>query len=442
MQQVTVTLALSNIRTDGGTQPRASLDLMYVADLAQSIENGASIPPITVFYDGTDYWLADGFHRYHASQQLNQTNIHVDIKQGTRRDAVLYSVGANATHGLRRTNGDKRRSVETLLKDAEWSKWSNREIARKCAVDEWTVRKYKDELSAGVPQIDTNRLVERNGTIYTMNAANIGHTTSDIIHHTTTLEDTFPGWKLTREVPNEDTATRHKESIESNKQEDAIEDIEEMTEEDRYHLACDTGTLDYYYDDLRRDAILRDKEERTTAKSATLAALQSSESNEWYTPTSYVDAARELMGCIDVDPASCDLANQTIKAARYYTKEDNGLMQSWQGKVWLNPPYGVDSGISNQEVWSHQLIERYKAGLVSEAVLLVNANTEAKWFQPLYEYLICFTNHRIRFYNIDGISSQPTQGNALIYLGNNKQRFVEIFSQFGVVVRSVKTNAI
>lgn len=146
------------------------------------------------------------------------------------------------------------------------------------------------------------------------------------------------------------------------------------------------------------------------------------------------------MGGIDVDPASCELANQTVKASRYYTKQDNGLMQSWAGRVWLNPPYGVENGVSNQDTWANQLIERYEAGLVSEAVLLVNANTEAKWFQPLYKYLICLTNHRIRFYNADGTSSQPTQGNALVYLGKQKRRFIEIFSQFGEVVRRANAN--
>lgn len=198
--------------------------------------------------------------------------------------------------------------------------------------------------------------------------------------------------------------------------------------------------LDRFGDVLAHQDEGEQREEVTTAKSAILTALQSSESNEWYTPHLYVDAARELMGDIDIDPASCELANQVIRATCYYTKEDNGLMQSWQGRVWLNPPYGVDSGVSNQEVWSRQLIERYKAGLVSEAVLLVNANTEAKWFQPLYEYLICFTNHRIRFYNGDGISSQPTQGNALVYLGKQKRRFIEIFSRFGEVVRRASAN--
>lgn len=209
---------------------------------------------------------------------------------------------------------------------------------------------------------------------------------------------------------------------------------EEETEEDRYITAVDTGTLDYYYADLRRGAILRDEEERAQRRGVP-AALLSSESNEWYTPARYIDAARELMERIDLDPASNAFANQVVQATSYYDIDTNGLEQPWRGRVWLNPPYGFTDGKSNQEVWTHRLIEQFKAGITTEAVLLVNANTEAKWFQPLYNYLICFTNHRIRFYNTSGESSQPTQGNALVYFGKQGQRFIELFCSFGAVVR-------
>lgn len=167
------------------------------------------------------------------------------------------------------------------------------------------------------------------------------------------------------------------------------------------------------------------------------AALLSSESNEWYTPSQYVEAARELMGGIDVDPASNAFANEKVQAATYYDIETNGLNQQWIGRVWLNPPYGRDGGDSNQEIWTRQLIEQFAFGFVTEAVLLVNANTEAKWFQPLYSHPICFTDHRIRFYTREGVPTQPTQGNAFIYFGSNIEKFAEIFSQFGPVVRRI-----
>lgn len=125
---------IPTIRIDGGTQSRASLYQNVVDDYASAMGDGTSFPPVVVFYDGTDHWLADGFHRYHAHVKLGLAEIDADVRQGTRRDAILYSVGANESHGLRRTNEDKRRAVLTLLNDAEWAKWSDREIAKVCAV--------------------------------------------------------------------------------------------------------------------------------------------------------------------------------------------------------------------------------------------------------------------------------------------------------------------
>jgi hypothetical protein len=96
-----------------------------------------------------------------------------DIRQGTRRDAVLFSVGANATHGLRRTNEDKRRSVMTLLNDPEWARWSDREIARQCGVDNSFVSRLRPK-RASVDQQQIERTVTRSGATYTMNTSRIG----------------------------------------------------------------------------------------------------------------------------------------------------------------------------------------------------------------------------------------------------------------------------
>lgn len=163
----------------------------------------------------------------------------------------------------------------------------------------------------------------------------------------------------------------------------------------------------------------------------------SSASNEWYTPAEYVNAAREVMGAIDLDPASNALANETVQADYFYTEADDGLAQEWRGRVFLNPPYGVTDGKSNAGVWARKLIAEYDAGHVNEAVLLVNANTERKWFAPLWNFPICFTSDRIKFYTPDGIGAQPIDGNALVYLGANVRGFADVFRQFGPVVVEV-----
>jgi len=159
-------IPLSQIRIDGGTQPRAGLNPETIEDYVAAMVEGAVFPSVTVYFDGENYWLADGFHRVAAAKQAAKVEIEADIKQGTRRDAVLHSVGANATHGLRRTNEDKRRAVVTLLSDQEWSHWSNREIARRCQVVEGLVRRVKAELaglSAYSTQADSTSLAQKCG---------------------------------------------------------------------------------------------------------------------------------------------------------------------------------------------------------------------------------------------------------------------------------------
>ncbi|MGI8553471.1 MAG: DNA N-6-adenine-methyltransferase [Dehalococcoidia bacterium] len=163
--------------------------------------------------------------------------------------------------------------------------------------------------------------------------------------------------------------------------------------------------------------------------------LHSSESADWYTPAESVNAARTLMGGIDLDPASCALANETVQAARYYTAEENGLRQPWYGRVWLNPPYGrTTDGRSNQGLWSTRLIAEYETGAVTEAVLLVNAATDTTWFRPLWRYWICLVYDRIEFDSPAGERNSPTHGSAFVYLGHQGERFRTIFEPFGRVV--------
>lgn len=128
------TLNIKIIRIDGGTQSRERIDEAVVAEYAAAIADGAQFPPVKVFFDGTDTYLADGFHRYFAHLKANKASIAAEIVNGTLRDAILYSCGANSMHGLRRTNEDKRKAVMLMLEDFEWSEWSDREIARQCGV--------------------------------------------------------------------------------------------------------------------------------------------------------------------------------------------------------------------------------------------------------------------------------------------------------------------
>lgn len=166
-------IAIGHIRDDGGTQSRARLDGDTIRDYAEAMLAGTEFPPVTLYYDGKDYWLADGFHRLDAARRAGVDSLGADVRQGTRRDAVLFSVGANSGHGLRRTNADKRRAVETLLSDEEWRNWSDHEIARKCAVGHDLVRKLRSELSLAF-NASERTYTTKHGTQATMKTSNIG----------------------------------------------------------------------------------------------------------------------------------------------------------------------------------------------------------------------------------------------------------------------------
>jgi phage N-6-adenine-methyltransferase len=173
----------------------------------------------------------------------------------------------------------------------------------------------------------------------------------------------------------------------------------------------------------------------------------SNESNEWYTESVYIEAARRTMGRIDLDPASCEEANRTVRASHFYTKEANGLDNTWHGCIWLNPPYGTTNNRSNTGIWISKLLREYYAGNIEQAVLLVNAQPDTRWFHQLFAFPICFTEGRVNFHSpkhhIDTAFSRPgsgpTHGSAFAYLGPNEQVFIDTFQQFGTIVKRVST---
>lgn len=149
--------------------------------------------------------------------------------------------------------------------------------------------------------------------------------------------------------------------------------------------------------------------------------------NEWYTPKEIIEAARETMESIDVDPASNEIAQKIVKAETYYTAETNGLDKTWNGNVWLNPPYASD------------LIGKFADKLVAEranyrqAVVLVNNATETEWFRKIVSVsaAVCFPKGRVKFYMPDGRTGAPLQGQAIIYIGDESDKFLEVFSKVG-----------
>jgi len=159
------------------------------------------------------------------------------------------------------------------------------------------------------------------------------------------------------------------------------------------------------------------------------------ESDEWYTPQEYIDAAREVMGEIDLDPASSELAQTVVRANVYLTRFDDGLRQvRWiHQRIWLNPPY------SNPAPWIEKLVREHQAGpYCTEAIVLVNNATETSWFQLLLEnFPVCLPARRLAFWRYDHANVGARQGQAFFYLGANADKFEQVFKRFGPILRRV-----
>jgi ParB family chromosome partitioning protein len=176
---------------------------------------------------------------------------------------------------------------------------------------------------------------------------------------------------------------------------------------------------------------------RTMERLAKVAHVaHNSGENEWYTPPDIIDAARLVMGGIDLDPASCETANANVMATQFFTMQDDGLSQEWRGRVWLNPPYAQP--LMSQ--FSDKLVEEWKSHRVESAIILTNNGTETAWGQKLLLHCaaVCFPRGRIRFIDKHGnASGAPLQGQAIFFFGDapDVTGFLEIFSKFGAVLQ-------
>lgn len=170
---------------------------------------------------------------------------------------------------------------------------------------------------------------------------------------------------------------------------------------------------------------------REAVKKAHVA--NNSGNNEWYTPSKYIELARSVMGSIDTDPATSEIANKTVRAAQIYTAEDDGRNKPWAGNVWMNPPYAQPL-ISD---FAEAITEKYLSGEIKQACILVNNATETQWFQRMLDAAtaVCFPRSRIKFVDPDGNpSGAPLQGQAILYMGKNVSKFKAVFSGEGGVL--------
>lgn len=152
---------------------------------------------------------------------------------------------------------------------------------------------------------------------------------------------------------------------------------------------------------------------------------------ENYTPEQVVNSVLDVLGTIDLDPASCEYAQKIVKAGEYFTENENGLNHSWYGNVFLNPPYQMPE-IRN---FTNKLIKELSN--INSAILLTNNNTDTKWFHKCARYaqVICFTTGRINFYTSEIAETQPTNGQTFFYFGENENKFIDVFSKHGMMMK-------
>lgn len=163
----------------------------------------------------------------------------------------------------------------------------------------------------------------------------------------------------------------------------------------------------------------------------------SHKSIEYYTPPKYIESVKKVLGAIDLDPATDLYPQQWIKARFFYVEKDDGLTKPWFGRVFVNPPYSMRNGKSNQMLWSQKLYESWISGEVSEAILLVKAALGYNWFEFLFEHFpVCFTRERISFLTKEKEMPAAKQANAFFYFFRNYDfsSFREEFEQYGRVV--------
>lgn len=157
---------------------------------------------------------------------------------------------------------------------------------------------------------------------------------------------------------------------------------------------------------------------------------QCSGKTEYYTPPFIIEAARSVMGGIDLDPASSAKANEAVKADRFYSEQESGLVRPWLGKVWMNHPFGRGTN----SWWIDKLILGFDLGSIEQACCITFACTSERWFGPLLNYPQCYLSPRTNYYLPDGKLFQGvTKGSVVTYLGHNVGAFISAFSRLGHV---------
>jgi hypothetical protein len=167
VREVSVDLVLSDPAVTARFEPSEETIFRYSLCLAK----GDNFPPIDVFDLGMNYLLADGGHRLEAYRLECIDKIWARVHPGGRSEALIFAAGSNVKHGLLRTNRDKHRVVENVLKHPDLGKMSNNKIAEICAVSQPFVGRVRWQLTCNGFKFESVRVGSNGRQIET---ANIG----------------------------------------------------------------------------------------------------------------------------------------------------------------------------------------------------------------------------------------------------------------------------
>jgi hypothetical protein len=420
-------------------QQRVRIDDEKVAEYQALYEDGRDLGPLILFRtvddadpDSHEYYLADGFHRRAAALLAHRTTLPALVYDGTIRDAIFYATSCNL-HGKPLTNEDKRKRVETLLRDSEWSQWSDSAIAKHCGVSQPFVGAVRKSLitviSDEAEQLQTSRTyTDKHGHTHTMDTRNIGQHAAAPLR--ATARPTFATCSVCGRGVSHPTVLAGLGPV----------CAEHANGTSR---GGSTGSPTPAIFTEVQDAAAPDPDDTPAAGhrnrwgDVTEAPMHPpqrvySGDAEWYMPAPVLALVREVLGPIDVDPASCAAAQAVVGATTFYTAEDDGLGHPWYGTVFCNPPYSMPLVAR----FCGKLLEELDAGHTTAAILLINSVTDTDWFHAIAPRAaaLCFTDGRIAFQHATREGLRPCQGQALLYFGPHVERFDEVFAPLGLLM--------
>jgi phage N-6-adenine-methyltransferase len=325
--------------------------------------------------------ILDGHHRLEICQELGIADYPVTVRLGMSEAEKRRYVRAINFARRHLDNAQKRGLIVEQIKEAPDE--SNRQIARWLGVDDKTVGTVRVELekSAEIPHF-SERKDPRTGN------------------------PTQPAAK-----PKTIIATTPQQA-------DAAVKLTEVS-----------GLFDGQNNAVSAAEIIHDANKTFYSTNANRhTPLMTSDSFEWYTPKEIIERVRFLLGTIDLDPCTSEAANNHIEAAEIFTMSDDGLKQSWQGHVYLNPPYGDTIG-----EWTGKLKRDYVNGEIIAAVALVPARTDTQWFRALADYPRCFLHGRLKFTGPNNTENSAPFPSAVIALGCDVQDLHRAFGDIGDV---------